>query len=436
MKSISKLTLLTTSALLVVFGLVVFHAPISVFFGQYVSTDVVKSWKEIIMLLTVPFVLFLVYKEGLINQLTRDRLLQLVGFYALFHIVLLLFFQTDAYQKAAGLAIDLRYLLFFTLVFCIVALWPKSRPVFLKVGIVAAVISITFALLQATLLPHDILKYIGYSDSTIAAYQTVDKNSDYIRVNGTFRGPNPLGAYSAVILSLLFAWAVTHRKKAREHKWLLIGTGILAATVLWASYSRSAFLALFIGFATITLISFKNKINLRNILIFITFIFMIVGSIVILRDSSLVQNVILHDNPTTGSFVDSNTAHADSLDQGLERVILQPFGAGIGSTGSASLNSDNPLIIENQYLLIAHETGWFGLGLFLVIYLLIMQRLYSYRRDWLALGVFASGIGLAVIGLLLPVWVDDTVSLVWFGLAAIVLASHFKRDVKKNATSN
>lgn len=163
---------------------------------------------------------------------------------------------------------------------------------------------------------------------------------------------------------------------------------------------------------------------------------MIVSSIVILRDSSLVQNVILHDNPTTGSFVDSNTAHVDSLDQGLERVILQPFGAGIGSTGSASLNSDNPLIIENQYLLIAHETGWFGLGLFLIIYILIMQRLYSYRRDWLALGVFASGIGLAVIGLLLPVWADDTVSLVWFGLAAIVLASHFKRDVKKNATPN
>lgn len=436
MKSISKLTLLTTSALLVVFGLVVFHAPISVFFGQYVSTDIVKSWKEIIMLLTVPFVLFLVYKEDLMSQLTRDRLLQLIGFYALLHIMFLLYFQTDAYQKAAGLAIDLRYLLFFTLIFCIVVLWPKSRPIFLKVGIVAAVISITFALLQATLLPHDILKYIGYSDSTIAAYQTVDKNSDYIRVNGTFRGPNPLGAYLAAVLSLLFAWAVTHKKKAREHKWLLAGIGILAATVLWASYSRSAFLALFVSFVAIILISFKNKINLRNISIFSALVFMIVSSVVVLRDSSLVQNIILHDNPTTGSNIDSNTAHADSLDQGLERVILQPFGAGIGSTGSASLNSDDPLIIENQYLLIAHETGWFGLGLFLVIYLFIMQRLYSYKRDWLALGVFASGIGLAAIGLLLPVWVDDTVSMIWFGLAAIVLASHFKRNVKKNATSN
>ena len=388
------------------------------------------------MLLAVPFVLFLIYKEGLMGQITRDRLLQLIGFYALLHIVLLFCFQTDAYQKAAGLAIDLRYLLFFTLVFCIVVLWPKSRHIFLKVGIVAAAISITFALLQATLLPNDILKYIGYSDSTIAAYQTVDKNSDYIRVNGTFRGPNPLGAYSVAVLSLLFAWVVTHKKKAREHKWLLVGTGILVATALWASYSRSAFLALFVGFTTIIFISFKNKINLRNIFIFSTLIFMLLSSVIVLRDSSLVQNVILHNNPTTGSRVDSNTAHVDSLDQGFERVILQPFGAGIGSTGSASINSDNPLIIENQYLLIAHETGWFGMGLFLIIYVLIMQRLYSYRRDWLALGVFASGVGLAVIGLLLPVWVDDTVSLVWFGLAAVTLASHFKKDVKKNATSN
>jgi hypothetical protein len=55
-----------------------------------------------------------------------------------------------------------------------------------------------------------------------------------------------------------------------------------------------------------------------------------------------------------------------------------------------------------------------------------MIRLWQRRTDWLALGLFSSGIGLALIGLLLPVWVDDTVSIVWWGLAAVAIAKKGK----------
>jgi hypothetical protein len=97
------------------------------------------------------------------------------------------------------------------------------------------------------------------------------------------------------------------------------------------------------------------------------------------------------------------------------------MGAGIGSTGSASLLGTEPVIIENQYLMIAHEVGWLGVVLFAVLYGYMVGRLWQQRRDWLALGIWASGVGLAAIGLLLPVWADDTVSIVWWGLAAISL---------------
>ena len=80
------------------------------------------------------------------------------------------------------------------------------------------------------------------------------------------------------------------------------------------------------------------------------------------------------------------------------------------------------MIIENQYLFIAHETGWLGLLIFIALFGLIMRSLWQQRQDWLSLGVFASGIGLSLIGLLLPVWADDTVSIVWWGLAAIAIA--------------
>ena len=48
---------------------------------------------------------------------------------------------------------------------------------------------------------------------------------------------------------------------------------------------------------------------------------------------------------------------------------------------------------------------------------------YQRRRDPLAVGVIASGVALLAIGLVLPVFADDTVSIVWFGLAALVAGS-------------
>jgi hypothetical protein len=112
-------------------------------------------------------------------------------------------------------------------------------------------------------------------------------------------------------------------------------------------------------------------------------------------------------------------------------MLEQPFGAGVGSTGTASYYTAAPIIIENQYLLIAHEVGWLGIILFLGIFIEVMRRLWIRRQDWLAVGVFASGIGMAVIGILLPVWTDDTVSLIWWGLAAIVIGGVNGRTINK-----
>ncbi|MGE5299140.1 MAG: hypothetical protein ACM3KF_03815, partial [Acidobacteriota bacterium] len=117
---------------------------------------------------------------------------------------------------------------------------------------------------------------------------------------------------------------------------------------------------------------------------------------------------------------------------GTAKMLASPLGSGVGSTGSASLYGDAPVIIENQYLFTAHEVGWPGLGLFVVIFTIIMIRLWKLRQSWKALAVFASGAGLTVIGLLLPVWVDDTVSIIWWGLAAVVLAEGGMRGKSTN----
>lgn len=431
MKSIDRLTIFVAGVLGFVFAVIIFHAPLSVYLGKFFEPSIIKAWKEILLIVTVPVIIYLVWRAKLVGKLSQDILLQLIFGYALLHLILLILIPTDPYQKIAGLSIDLRYLLFFVLIFSIVILRPSLRQVFIKITAIAGSISLLFATLQATLLPSDVLKYIGYSKDTIEPYLTVDKNNEFIRINGTFRGPNPLGAYAVVYLSLLSAFVIKRKHSFVQYKWQISILALLAIVALWASYSRSALLALLISFGAIVVVAFSKKIKLRHWFSFAIISVVIVGGLFAFRDSVFVQNVVLHNNPNGGSSIDSNDGHADSLSDGLDKAVREPFGTGIGSTGSASLRSSEPNIIENQYLFIAHETGWIGLGLFIVIFGIIMQRLYQSRRDWLSLGLFASGLGLAFIGLLLPVWADDTVSLVWFGLAAVALGSQYSVGKRK-----
>lgn len=83
--------------------------------------------------------------------------------------------------------------------------------------------------------------------------------------------------------------------------------------------------------------------------------------------------------------------------------------------------------------MIAHEVGWAGLTLFTALFAVIIQRLWRLRSTWYGLAAWASGIGLALIGILLPVWADDTVSIVWWGLAGMILAEGHGTTTNKKA---
>jgi O-antigen ligase/polysaccharide polymerase Wzy-like membrane protein len=418
-----KAAKIATIGLLVVFGLVVFHAPLSVFFGQYAPPLLVKSWKEILMVVLLPVIIFIVGRASKLGYFSRDLLLRLILIYAMLHVIVLCMPGTNINQKFAGLAIDLRFLLFFALVFCLVSLRPTIRQIFIKVGAWAGGVSIAFATLQALVLPSDILKHIGYSKETISPYLTVDKNSSFIRINGTLRGPNPLGAFVMIFISLLTAFAARSYAIIFKHKSYFIAAAIALLVVLWSSYSRSALLGVVISLGIIFVLRYGRKLHLKHWLALSGVAILCLVGIFIIRNSDFFQNVIVHNNPSESEGFNSNEGHASSLQDGVARFVRQPLGDGIGSTGSASLLGDTSLIIENQYLFIAHESGWLGLGMFVAIFMIVLRRLYANRRDWLNLGVLASGLALAVIGLIQPVFADDTVSLVWWGLAAVALAS-------------
>ncbi|MCA9327483.1 hypothetical protein KDA14_03060 [Candidatus Saccharibacteria bacterium] len=413
--------------LLVIAALIVVHAPLSVWAGttwpQY--AEFIKAWKELLMAAALVLMIITAARRHKVKELLADRLMQLALVYAGLHFVMVGVFQNGLPSAGSGLLIDLRYILYFVVVYGTIQLLPQYRRLFIRVFVGGAVVVIGFALLQIFVLPKDILAHIGYSKNTIAPYLTVDENHDYIRINSTLRGPNPLGAYATIVIGLLTAVVLRWKMNVRGYV-LAAGALLAAGLTLWASYSRSSAIAAVAALVVVAVVAASAKVRKRLALILAVVLVVTAGAIVALKDTPFIANVVLHNSPTTGASVDSNAGHIESLLQGTERLVRQPFGAGVGSTGSASLLTNSPFIMENQYLFIAHETGWLGLIVFVWLYLEVMRHLWLRRKSVLALGVFGSGIGLAIIGLLLPVWVDDTVSIVWWGLAAVSVGGVYK----------
>ncbi|MFA5172706.1 MAG: O-antigen ligase family protein [Sulfuriferula sp.] len=425
--------------LLVIAGGIVLHAPLTVWLGTVwpAYEQIIKAWKELLMGLAFVLLIVIAARQKMIGRFLSDRLIQLSLVYAGLHFIMISIFHPFAdgglQAAGAGLLIDLRFVLYFVLVYCTVTLLPQTRRAFIAVIAGGAMVVLGFALLQLFVLPRDILAHIGYSKQTIAPYLTVDQNPDYIRINSTLRGPNPLGAYVVIVLSAVLAVAIKYGRKLERRKvYALGGIATAAGIVLGASYSRSSLIGVLV--AMVVTIGAVASVKARRRLAGIVFACVVVIAIILAigRTNPVISNVIWHDNPTGGSQVDSNQGHAESLVDGTIRMLRQPLGGGVGSTGSASLDGKQPLIVENQYLFIAHEIGWLGLALFIWLFVEIMRRLWQRRHGSLALSVFASGCGLAVIGLLLPVWTDDTVSIIWWGLAAVAAGGAYTNARKNN----
>jgi len=427
---------ITAWILLIIFGLIVVHAPLTVVMGvQFPALSVaIKAWKEVLLVVAVVLVGIEVTRRRKFCEFARDRLLQLAVAFATLHFLIALFSPQGAGAVLAGLAIDVRYVAYFVTLYIFLRLYPHWWRRFVAVGVGGAGVVLGFALLQ-TVLPKDFLTLLGYSEKTIMPYLTVDKNPDYIRINSTLRGPNPLGAYAMMALSGVLAYGLyrfrrlTTTRKALWFEILALG----AVVALWLSYSRSALIAALVAIAVVIVTRFDIRFDWRQWLGVSGVALFIISAGFLARDTPFISNVILHNNPTTGASIDSNTAHATSLADGLKTMLHEPLGRGIGSTGSASLMSDAPIIVENQFLFVAHEAGWLGLAIFIVLLVVLFRRLRPARGDWLGLAIFASGLGMLIIGLMLPVWTDDTVSIIWWGFAAIVLAKegNYERTTNK-----
>lgn len=411
-------------SIVVVLALIIVHAPLTVAASTVVGPagELVKAWKELVILVGLVAVSIDMTRQRKWQLLTRDWLFWTIMAYVVLHGLLAATQYMGAAPTLAGLAIDLRYVAMFALVYMYLRLHPVHQGLMLRVLAIGAAVVVGFACVQL-LLPRDFLTIFGYGDDTIQPYMLVDQNQSMPRFSSTLRGPNPLGAYVGIMMAGLVSWLATRRRALSvRDKWVIASGAIASCIALYISHSRSAWIAAVVALAIVLITRYVGRIRAWHWAGLVGLVIIAVIGVAVFRDNPLVSKLVFHEDPAESGLVNSNDEHMASLADGTDRMLSQPLGAGIGSTGSASLLTVKPLIIENQYLFIAHEVGWLGIGLFGVIYGALLHRLWLVRRGWLGLAVFASGVGLSIIGLLLPVWADDTVSIVWWALAAIVIA--------------
>lgn len=399
-------------------------------FGHYTA---LRLWDEVLLLLGVIGVLYLLLTDHKIrfNTLSRRLVWVILSYIALNFIWgLIAYKEHDVTAKALGygLIVNLRYLIFFLITWSVALRLARLRSHWQRLVIWSAAVVVIVGLLQIFVLPHDFLKHFGYGPNTIPVSETINNNPNYIRIASTLRGANPLGAYLIIPISLMSVLILKGKRNWRQAVFLLG-----AVIVLFYTFSRSAWIGALVSIITILFtIHLSKKSQKIAIGVSLSFILLAVLGVIIFHNNTRFQNFTLHTQTHSAVKTTSDTGHLTALKAGIKDIVHDPLGRGPGTAGPASVyNAGRTRISEDYYIQIGQELGWLGLVLFIVINVGVGYLLWLRRDDPLALSLFASLIGIALVNILLYAWADDTLAYIWWGLAGLAMAPDRKLELAK-----
>lgn len=419
----------------VILALLPFHAFLTVWAASLVGHyTALRLWPEVVLLVMAVAGVKLLYGDAALRRkVFSDRLIQVILAYTVLSVacgaIALAAGGVNKTALADGLILNLRFLLFFGLLWLVGQKTAVLRQWWRRLLLGPAILVIAIGLAQRFLLPYDVLKHFGYNSNTIYPYETIDHKRAYLRVQSTLRGANPLGAYLVIIITAALQWLI-----ARRNRWAPAALIISGDLVLFFSGSRSAMLGLLLSAALVLYVAVRPARVRRWLLLAAASLILIAGATgVILHNNDTFQNNIFHTDEHSTSADSSDQGHVAALKGGLKDVAEHPLGHGVGAAGPASThNAPQPgRIAENYFVQVAQETGWLGLGLFAAIYYLVAKRLWLRRQDSLALVLLCSLAGLTIVNLLSHAWTDDTLAFVWWGFAGITLSGKPNEVTKK-----
>ncbi len=386
--------------------------------------DLLRIWKELLLLVLGLSTIWLASRSGLLRPVLKHSLIRIVVLYTLLTVFLgILALYDHRLTRNAFIYALISNLRFFG-IFIIAVLLGKESFVqvhWKKVILIPAAIVIAFGLLQQFVLPADWLKHIGYGPATIATHQTVDQKPEYVRIQSTLRGANPLGVYLSFILLALVSFFV----KAKSSRWGWLGAITACVIVLGGTYSRSAWLGSLAGLILLLWLQVRSpklrkKLTLISILVFV----LALGGAWAYRNSSVIKNTLLHTDNSSQAPESSNSVRREALLDGTRDIVREPFGRGPGTAGPASVRNSghSPRIAENYFIQIGQEVGIIGLGLFVALYVLVARMLWRQREDQLSVVLLVSLVAITVANMVSHAWADDTIALIWWGLTGFTLS--------------
>jgi hypothetical protein len=421
-----------------IIALVLLLVPFHAFFTAWAASrfghfDLIRIWKELLIVILGLGAVWLLYKDQtLARKIFKNRLVQIVLIYIILQIVLgLLALSADRVNLNAllyGWIINIRFLALFLVALIVAAKVPLAKQ-WHKLLFWPAAIAVGFGLVQQLFLPPDFLLHFGYGPDTLLPYQAVDLKTAYIRLQSTLRGPNPFGVYLILIITAALAVAVTQKPRVKQA--LLLASSTLA---LYFTYSRSAWIGTFLSAVLLLWLFVKSPAKKKALLmISVGFVALAISLVILLRNNDHVQNIFFHTDEHSTSSASSNFDRAGSIKNGFKDILYEPVGAGPGTAGPASLRNDQGArIAENYFLQIGQEAGVIGVLLFLTINAYVAAYLFRQNNDTLSLVLASSFVGISVANLLSHAWADDTISLIWWGLAGIALAPAILNKKRKH----
>jgi len=421
-------------ALGVILVLLPLHALITTWaastFGHF---DLIRIWKELLLVPIGLWAIWNAYSTDYLKVVSKQRLVQLMVLYGVLTLGLgLLAVNGQQVSRTAliyALIINLRFFAIF-IIALLVGMHPFIQSHWKQIVLIPAVAVVGFGLLQQFVLSPDWLRHVGYGSSTIQAFQTVDQKPQYARIQSTLRGANPLGVY----LSMIFLACVSFFLIAKKPKWKW-GVAVAAVVIVLAgTYSRSAWVGAAGGLGLLLWIHYSSPKAHKIFLLSATvLLFLGIGSILALRSNSILKNTLLHTDNSSMSAESSNAVRRQAMISGAKEVMSEPLGRGPGTAGPASVRNTGhtPRIAENYYIQIGQEVGIIGMSMFIAITLFVGYVLWTQRGDQLALILLVSLVAISIANLLSHAWADDTISLLWWGLAGFALS----RDILVSSKS-
>jgi hypothetical protein len=401
----------------IIFLLLPLTTPLSTWIGSNIGfEDVLKSVKEIILaIIWLILIAILASDKKLLNTLVSRRVNKLIIAYSLLTVIIAIWQRPSLDAAVAGVLFNLRFLWFFILAQVVQIKFRYKDIVNILVPILLTIFGIVFVFgaLQVLVLPDDILTHLGYSDSTVKPFLTIDSNDSLVRINSTLRGPNPLGAFS--MLAIVFSAALWMKSYYRK---VIAWLSVPALITLYGTQSRSAWLGTAISLSVFAVLYLWQRERWRKkiVVFFAVVLSTLLLAFVLLKDTQFYQIHILHNDVTIQTKNTSNSERLNSYEEAIEDIRKNPWGDGPGTSGPAS-RYEKGRFAENYYLQIGQEVGVVGLAVFLMIIFYTAKDLWLGRSSAFKLSLFASLMGFLAINMFLHGWADDASSYLWWGLA-------------------